>query len=212
MGEIFEGLRADRLVANSSGSGINMPMGQTQRRPAVLRAIRFALRPTIRSFCGAFPPANRPMTVSHRNTLAALGCALIAHGVLARPAAAQTSTLPNETPAKFTPATSSFDYVRREIMIPMRDGVKLHTVILVPKGAHRAPILMTRTPYDANATTTYAASAHLAPNLAGYDNALDVNPRWLHPRRAGCPRQVWLRRRFCHESPAHRSAQSHKGR
>jgi predicted acyl esterase len=34
-------------------------------------------------------------------------------------------------------------------MIPMRDGVKLHTVILVPKGAKGAPILLTRTPYDA---------------------------------------------------------------
>jgi uncharacterized protein len=103
---------------------------------------------------------------------------LLIASLLAPPAAAQTTTqpatLPNETPAKFTPATSSFDYVRREVMIPMRDGVRLHTVILVPKGAHRAPILMTRTPYDANATTTYAASAHLASNLAGYDNALDV--------------------------------------
>ena len=72
------------------------------------------------------------------------------------------------------PVTSSFDYARRSVMIPMRDGVKLHTVILVPKGARRAPILMTRTPYDANATTTYAQSAHLAPTLNGYDNALDV--------------------------------------
>ena len=34
-------------------------------------------------------------------------------------------------------------------MIPMRDGVKLHTVIVVPKGAKRAPILLTRTPYNA---------------------------------------------------------------
>ena len=59
-------------------------------------------------------------------------------------------------------------------MIPMRDGVKLHTVILVPKGASRAPMLMTRTPYDANATTTYAQSSHLAPALNGYDNAQDV--------------------------------------
>ena len=114
------------------------------------------------------------------NTLASplrfvfLACALLAPALTASPAAAQTSTLPSETPAKFTPATSSFDYVRREVMIPMRDGVRLHTVILIPRGAHRAPILLTRTPYDANATTTYAASAHLAPNLAGYDNALDV--------------------------------------
>ncbi len=36
-------------------------------------------------------------------------------------------------------------------MIPMRDGVKLHTVILVPKGAKGAPILLTRTPYNATA-------------------------------------------------------------
>ncbi len=34
-------------------------------------------------------------------------------------------------------------------MIPMRDGVKLHTVVLVPKGAQGAPMLLTRTPYDA---------------------------------------------------------------
>ena len=44
---------------------------------------------------------------------------------------------------------------------PMRDGVKLHTVILVPKGAKGAPILFTRTPYDANALTSHAHSAHL---------------------------------------------------
>ena len=90
-------------------------------------------------------------------------------------ALAQTPGLPSETPAKFKPATSTFDYERRDVMIPMRDGVKLHTVILVPKGAHRAPILLTRTPYDATATTSYAQSAHLAPELNGYDNALQVS-------------------------------------
>jgi predicted acyl esterase len=36
------------------------------------------------------------------------------------------------------------------VMIPMRDGVKLHTVILIPKGARRAPILLTRTPYGSS--------------------------------------------------------------
>src|ERR1700733_1377933 len=85
--------------------------------------------------------------------------------------AAQTPQYPNypsETPAKFAPDTSSFDYTRRDVMIPMRDGVKLHTVVLVPKGASRAPILLTRTPYDANATTTYAQSSHLGPALNGY--------------------------------------------
>jgi uncharacterized protein len=96
--------------------------------------------------------------------------------VSVNPSVAQTpaQTLPSETPAQFTPTNAGFDYERREVMIPMRDGVKLHTVILVPKGAWRAPILLTRTPYDAKALTSHAASSHLGPSLEGYDNATDV--------------------------------------
>ncbi|MEO6326141.1 MAG: CocE/NonD family hydrolase [Thermoanaerobaculia bacterium] len=56
----------------------------------------------------------------------------------------------------------------------MRDGVKLHTVVLVPKGAKGAPILLTRTPYGATDLTTHNASVHLGPALIGYDNATDV--------------------------------------
>jgi len=92
------------------------------------------------------------------------------------PAPAQPAypNFPSETPAKLTPATGSFDYVRREAMIPMRDGVKLYTVILLPKGAKGAPILLTRTPYSAKDLTSHAASSHLGPILYGYDNATDV--------------------------------------
>src|SRR3982751_6329041 len=82
--------------------------------------------------------------------------------------------LPSETPAQFKPVTDSFDYARRDEMVPMRDGVKLHTVILVPRGARRAPILLTRTPYNASELTSHAHSAHLGPILNGYDNAVDV--------------------------------------
>jgi uncharacterized protein len=81
---------------------------------------------------------------------------------------------PSETPANFMPATTGFDYERREAMIPMRDGVRLHTVILVPKGAKNAPILLTRTPYSADQLTTNLSSSHLGPTLYGYDNATDV--------------------------------------
>ncbi len=103
-------------------------------------------------------------------------------GVLAvaAPASAQVAptpqypALPSETPAVLVPRTEGFEYARREVMIPMRDGVKLHTVILVPNGAKRAPILLTRTPYDANSLTSHAASSHLGPILNGYDNATDV--------------------------------------
>src|SRR5471032_2972365 len=104
----------------------------------------------------------------------AIAAALVAAASLWAQTAPQYPNYPSETPAKFQPSTSSFDYTRREEMIPMRDGVKLHTVILVPKGARTAPILMTRTPYDANALTTHAQSAHLAPTLVGYDNAVEV--------------------------------------
>ncbi|MBK5293750.1 MAG: CocE/NonD family hydrolase [Acidobacteriia bacterium] len=101
------------------------------------------------------------------------------------PAAAQTPppatypSLPSETPATFTPATGSFDYILRDVMISMRDGVKLHTVVLVPRGARNAPILLTRTPYNATALTSHASSAHLGPilnydNVKAYDNAADV--------------------------------------
>src|SRR5689334_7734858 len=73
----------------------------------------------------------------------------------------QAASLPSEMPEKLVPVTDSFDYVKRDVMIPMRDGVKLHTVILIPKGAKNAPILLTRTPYNATALTSHAASSHL---------------------------------------------------
>jgi putative CocE/NonD family hydrolase len=85
-----------------------------------------------------------------------------------------TAGLPSEMPDAVHVSPNGFDYVRREVMIPMRDGVKLHTVILVPKGAKGAGILLTRTPYNANALTTNALSSHLGPSLYGYDNATDV--------------------------------------
>jgi putative CocE/NonD family hydrolase len=83
-------------------------------------------------------------------------------------------TLPNETPSKFEPTNEGFNYERRTVMIPMRDGVKLHTVILVPKGARNAPILLTRTPYNADELTSHANSSDLGSILTGYDNATDV--------------------------------------
>jgi putative CocE/NonD family hydrolase len=84
-----------------------------------------------------------------------------------------------EMPEHLQPATTGFDYERREAMVPMRDGVKVHLVILVPNaakeaGAKRAPILLTRTPYSANQLTTLKVSSHLGPTLYGYDNATDV--------------------------------------
>jgi putative CocE/NonD family hydrolase len=70
--------------------------------------------------------------------------------------------LPSDIPDKFMPTLDAFDFIRREEMIEMRDGVKLHTVILVPKGARSAPMLLTRTPYGAGKAFAQSDSAHLA--------------------------------------------------
>ena len=95
-------------------------------------------------------------------------------GAAQNPPRRPPAALPSETPESLQPTYAGFDYERRDVMIPMRDGVRLHTVILVPNGASRAPILLTRTPYDATALTTLAQSAHLGPTLFGYDNATEV--------------------------------------
>ncbi len=61
------------------------------------------------------------------------------------------------------------DYVRSEVMIPMRDGVTLHTVILRPVGSEKSgaalPFLMTRTPYGVDAYSTDALKM-VFPTLA----------------------------------------------
>ena len=72
------------------------------------------------------------------------------------------ATLPSDSPATFERRTDTFDYVKREEMIPMRDGVKLKTFILVPKGATQAPMLLTRTPYNASKRILRFNSPNLA--------------------------------------------------
>jgi uncharacterized protein len=61
----------------------------------------------------------------------------------------QTPPLTPDLPPNFETPTAGYDYTKRVVMIPMRDGVKLYTVIVIPKDAKNAPIILTRTPYDA---------------------------------------------------------------
>jgi uncharacterized protein len=78
---------------------------------------------------------------------------------------AQTSPEAPDIPTKYEAPTASYDYVRREVMIPMRDGVKLFAVIVIPKGAKNAPILLTRTPYNAAERTRRMHSPHMLATL-----------------------------------------------
>jgi putative CocE/NonD family hydrolase len=103
----------------------------------------------------------------------AFAVASFAHAQTA-PAPATYPALPSETPAEFAPVTSSFNYAKRTVMVPMRDGVKLNTVIIIPRGAKGAPVLLTRTPYDASGITSHAESSDMMSILQGYDNAADV--------------------------------------
>jgi uncharacterized protein len=58
------------------------------------------------------------------------------------------------------------DYERGEVMIPMRDGVRLHAVVLKPADITTPlPILMQRTPYGVDGTTRGSFSAQ-RPELA----------------------------------------------
>src|SRR5215813_1054582 len=61
-------------------------------------------------------------------------------------------------------------YERRNVMIPMRDGVRLNTEIFIPKAAEGPlPILFRRTPYGVNANSIVA----VGPDRPYYELAQD---------------------------------------
>ncbi|HMF53321.1 MAG TPA: CocE/NonD family hydrolase, partial [Edaphobacter sp.] len=61
------------------------------------------------------------------------------------------------------------DYTREEVMVRVRDGVKLHLVILRPKGSEKTgeplPILMERTPYGVDDESSFSVNQS-KPELA----------------------------------------------
>ncbi|HEY0437027.1 MAG TPA: CocE/NonD family hydrolase, partial [Phenylobacterium sp.] len=87
----------------------------------------------------------------------------------ALPALAQTPPTAPDIPGQFDFPTAQNDWVKRTVMIPMRDGVKLYTVIVLPKAARDAPILLTRTPYNAKKRAERFASPHIDALLSQLD-------------------------------------------
>ena len=110
--------------------------------------------------CAAVPPRSRRQV---RRFLSWLGTALVA-------AAGLPGQQPSDIPKSFVVPVAGYDYVKREAMVPMRDGVKLFTVTLVPKGAKNAPILLTRTPYDASTRVARNNSPHMLASLPQGDD------------------------------------------
>jgi putative CocE/NonD family hydrolase len=78
-----------------------------------------------------------------------------------------------DIPQHFAPVRGEFQYVRREVTIPMRDGVKLYAVLIIPKGAHgaRFPIMLDRTPYSADKATSRGSFGPLPENILSPLNA-----------------------------------------
>src|SRR5690349_22080388 len=99
-------------------------------------------------------------------SIAAAAVSLVVGSLLS---AQQTPPLSPDIPKKFEAPTNAYDYVKRDVMIPMRDGVKLHTVIVVPKTARSAPILLTRTPYNASERAHRNPSPHMVSALPLFD-------------------------------------------
>ena len=91
---------------------------------------------------------------------------------------AQTSAETPDIPAKYSAPTASYDYARREVMIPMRDGVKLFTVIVVPKNAKHTPMILTRTPYNAAERTRRFQSPYMLATLPQGDEVF-VNDGYI---------------------------------
>lgn len=84
--------------------------------------------------------------------------------------ATPTPPMTPDIPPSFTPAAGVANFERREVMIPMRDGVKLKTFVIVPRGAKRAPIVLSRTPYNAAKRAELAATPTLATAMSASDD------------------------------------------
>src|SRR5262249_9764997 len=118
-------------------------------------------------------PRNAPWSRRLRGTRIPLMRAipLVFAVLLAIPAASaqQTPPLTPDIPPKFTAPVEGYDYVKRVEMVPMRDGVRLYTVIVIPARARSAPILLTRTPYNAAARAARNTSPSVVATLQLFD-------------------------------------------
>src|SRR5712664_3699291 len=73
------------------------------------------------------------------------------------------------SPAAASAQAADTGWVTTDTMIPARDGVRLHTVIVAPKSAIAPlPILMDRTPYGATGFATGLSRGAAQLGLGGY--------------------------------------------
>jgi len=102
--------------------------------------------------------------MNHPTLSRATACLSLLLATAATQAASTDQAAPKVTPmtsdavATYDSIRPEADYIKRVEMIPMRDGVKLYTVIVMKKGTTGGPILLSRTPYDAKEAALRAHS------------------------------------------------------
>lgn len=79
----------------------------------------------------------------------------------------------NDIPRSFKTRTTDFNHQRIEAMVPMRDGIKLFTIILIPDGHDKPmPMVLTRTPYSAAGRASRTSSPDIAMVLPAANEEL----------------------------------------
>lgn len=104
-------------------------------------------------------PCSRRRSVTSVAALAISGAlGLVTSASLAGQAPVQQSDIPQN----FLPLPVESEFDKRIVMIPMRDGIKLNTVIMLPKKVTDAPIVLDRTPYSAARYTALQPSGKIS--------------------------------------------------
>jgi putative CocE/NonD family hydrolase len=85
--------------------------------------------------------------------------------IAASPAPQPVTPMTPDVVASYNPVLPEADFVKRTAMVPMRDGTKLYTVIVMKKGTENGPILLSRTPYDAKSSLARTPSQSIVDIL-----------------------------------------------
>ena len=100
---------------------------------------------------------------------------LVAGSLLSIVSVALAQDVPRVTPMtpdvadKYEQTLPTADFIRREAMVPMRDGIKLYTTIVMKKGTANGPMLLSRSPYDAHESTHRVASQRIVDIVEAMD-------------------------------------------
>jgi putative CocE/NonD family hydrolase len=110
--------------------------------------------------------------IRQQTLLAALALTTAILPGLARAQSAAVTAMTPDVVEKYDPVLPEADYTLREVMVPMRDGTRLYTAIVMKKGVTKAPIVLWRSPYNAHGDVTRTHSTRLVDLIPAMDAPL----------------------------------------